>query len=405
MLLPSAASKRFIGTILNRRRYMRLIRLRLKTCELKGRRTMLDDACEYLVFHMAKPCREKGCRYHIIARLLDKAPLGPFESGAEVLAASKAIGLDFGTGMSEVELDAFIAGQSSQEVFVYRFEDATVTDTVEWDDRPGNNNSGFLPAYNSARRRVRFSVRELPAEPLPALLDREYNDASGAEVGLVCVCVCVCVCVYAGGWDETDHTAAVAWECAGGDSRGRSSVGGSATSSARLRFTQSCGRRAESRAHCSGRGNVARAASRLCPAGSSMRGLDLTRMSTAAVSRVRRMACMASVSSLPWRRKSMKSLTCDTYLAGVLLRPSRQMRSAHASTPPRWWLGGGGVCEYQSETWGMWRAATERTCVRPVSRHDGRAARTAWQSMAGCSLRSEWATCSSYSGAVGEGWT
>lgn len=207
-MITSAAWKRCVGTILNRRWFMRLIRLRLKTCEMKGRRTVLDAACEFLVFHMSKPCREKGCRYHIVARLIERAPLGPFRSGAEVLAAGGRTGYEFKTGMNEAELDAFIANQSSGEVWVYRFEDAMVTDAVEWDDRPGNNNSGFLPAYNGTRRRMRFRV------DVDRLIMREehgmgegatatYNDESGCEV-VRCVLfwmwcyLSLCVCL---GWD------------------------------------------------------------------------------------------------------------------------------------------------------------------------------------------------------------
>jgi hypothetical protein len=150
--------KRFTGTILKRRRYMRLIRKHLKTCEIKPRKVKLDDGCEFLVFHMNQTCRNKGCSYHVIARLLEQTPLGPFKTGAEVLEASTKNGQEFKTGMDEAELDAFIGEQRSGQVYVYRFESATVTDAVEWDNSPGNNNSGFLPSYNSTRGCVRFSV-------------------------------------------------------------------------------------------------------------------------------------------------------------------------------------------------------------------------------------------------------
>jgi hypothetical protein len=200
--MDSQNQKRFMGTILNRRRYMRLIREHLKTCELKPRKVKLDGLCEFLVFHMSKECRAKGCGYHVIGRLLEQTPLGPFRTGAEVLEASTKIGQEFKTGMGAAELDAFIKEKRSGEVYVYRFESATVTDAVEWDNRPGNNNSGFLPAYNSTRGCVRFSVAGEPVlspecSGSPVDSGHDYHDASScSEVSLsLAVWACGRVCI------------------------------------------------------------------------------------------------------------------------------------------------------------------------------------------------------------------
>ena len=193
--MDSQNQKRFMGTILNRRRYMRLIRKHLKTCELKPRKVKLDGLCEFLVFHMSKECRAKGCGYHVIGRLLEQTPLGPFRTGAEVLEASTKIGQEFKTGMDAGELDAFIKEKRSGEVYVYRFESATVTDAVEWDNRPGNNNSGFLPAYNSTRGCVRFSVAGEPELSGSAAVDSDsgYHDASSESDVSLCLSRSLCV--------------------------------------------------------------------------------------------------------------------------------------------------------------------------------------------------------------------
>ena len=150
-------SKRYVGTIL-KREYMRLILEHRKTCEMKSRKFVIKDVCDYLVLHANKSARDRGCSYNIVARLIDRVPLGPFRNGAEILVAEQRE--NFSTGMDEAELDLFISEKESKQVWVHRFKDATVSDEVEWDNSAGNNNCGFLLSYNEAKGRVRFSVMD-----------------------------------------------------------------------------------------------------------------------------------------------------------------------------------------------------------------------------------------------------
>ena len=96
------------------------------------------------------------------------------------------------------------------------------------------------------------------------------------------------MCVGVGVSDQTAAASA---------GRGRRSDGGSARSRAGLTEAQSCGSLEASRAHSSSVGKVASAESRQCPPGALAGALDLTRMSTAAVSSVRKKACVVAVSS------------------------------------------------------------------------------------------------------------
>ena len=148
-------------TILNRRKYMRLIRLRLKTCEMKPRKFDLTG-CKYLVMRgNKKDVISRGCRHYLMARLLDTKPLGPFRSGAEVLRASTIAGQEFKTGMTKLELDRFISAQADKCVWVHRFEDARVCPegAVEWAGGKHNlGNCGYLSAWNKTHGCVRFKV-------------------------------------------------------------------------------------------------------------------------------------------------------------------------------------------------------------------------------------------------------
>jgi hypothetical protein len=187
-----------IGTMLNKRRYVQLIEAGDKTCEIKSKLVKINSRCKYLVFHGSQEVRDgpQGCQYNIVAKLIDHTPLGPFYSGIEVLRASVEPGREFKVGMGEAELNAFINGYKSQCVYVYRFQDAVVSHDVVWDDREGNNNSGFLPAFNKTRGCVRFTVgrdpydgmekkrrmtawRPPPPLPkIPRIQGRERGDAS-----------------------------------------------------------------------------------------------------------------------------------------------------------------------------------------------------------------------------------
>lgn len=149
------------ATILDRRKYMRLIRLRLKTCEMKS--TKIDlTGCKYLVMRgNKKDVISKGCRHYLMARLLNEKPLGPFRSGAEVLRASSIAGQEFKTGMTAREIDEFISSKASKCVWVHRFEDAKVCPdgAIEWAEGDHNNgNCGYLPAWNKKHGCVRFKV-------------------------------------------------------------------------------------------------------------------------------------------------------------------------------------------------------------------------------------------------------
>jgi hypothetical protein len=174
---PSNVSVEYAATIL-KKQYMRLIRKHLKTCEIKGRKLTIRVVCRCLVLKMNKEGRDGGLDYYMIANLIDHIPIGPYKTGAQVLAAAETGG--FKTGMDEAELDAFIAEQSSKEVWVHRFNSATVTDAVKWDNRPGNNNCGYLYSYNETSRRVRFSVADGSTE-FPVLSETGEPDYSDNE--------------------------------------------------------------------------------------------------------------------------------------------------------------------------------------------------------------------------------
>jgi hypothetical protein len=175
----------YMTTILNRRRWMRLIRKGLKTCEIKSRRVVLPPGCKYLLFRgSVREVLSKGCRHFLVARLLTTTPLGPFRSGAEVLKASAVAGQEFKTGMSERELDRFIASKKSKAAWVYRFEEVRVCQdgAIEWSDRKNSGNCGFLSAYDKKRECVRFRVRrgydDALVEPDSGTERRCYGDVS-----------------------------------------------------------------------------------------------------------------------------------------------------------------------------------------------------------------------------------
>jgi hypothetical protein len=151
---------RYIGTIIDRMRWMRLIRQHHKTCEIKSRRVVIPKSCKHMVFHANKKLRAGGFTHHLIARLLTHTPLGPFSTAKAVMDASRIYGSEFKTGMSEESLDRFIQRNASKEVYIYRFEEARVSHSVVWSNRPGNNNAGFLPMFNRKAQRVRFTVLE-----------------------------------------------------------------------------------------------------------------------------------------------------------------------------------------------------------------------------------------------------
>ena len=155
----------YMLTIVNRRKYMRLIRKKLKTCEIKPRAVTLPDGCKYLIVKgNKKDVQSKGCAHFLVVKLLNNVPLGPFKTGAEILAASRVEGQEFKTGMSEHALDRFIRSKRGGKVWVYRFEQAVAcgADVIEWNDMPRNGNTGFLPPYNREGDCVRFEVLRSP---------------------------------------------------------------------------------------------------------------------------------------------------------------------------------------------------------------------------------------------------
>jgi len=170
----------YMTTILNRRKWMRLIRKGLKTCEIKSTRVILPPGCKYLLFRgSVREVISKGCRHFLVVRLLTSAPLGPFRSGAEMLAASTVAGQEFKTGMNEEELDKFISSKASRTAWVYRFEAVRVCrdDAIEWSDRKNSGNCGFLSAYNKKHKCVRFRVRRGYDDALdPNGEERGYSD-------------------------------------------------------------------------------------------------------------------------------------------------------------------------------------------------------------------------------------
>ena len=170
----------YMATILNDVRLMRLIRQHRKTCEIKSTRRILPARCKYLIFRGSKgKVRSRGCRHFLVARLLSTTPLGPFQTGAEVLAASTVRGQEFRTGMDAAELDRFIRSKTSKQVWVHRFEGARACgeDVIEWNDAPGNSNCGFLPHVNARRGIVRFRVLR-PAEEGEAVAPERLRDGA-----------------------------------------------------------------------------------------------------------------------------------------------------------------------------------------------------------------------------------
>jgi hypothetical protein len=163
---------KYIGTIINNRRWMRLIRKQDKTCEIKSKMANIPKLCKHLVFHGNRKLRASGCKYNLMATLLSHTPLGPFRTAKAVTIASKIAGKEFKTGMSESRLDRFIQKGASKMVYIYRFEDAHVTNRVIWSDSKGNNHPGFLPMMNKERGCMRFCVTEPEQEGRTVLPSR-----------------------------------------------------------------------------------------------------------------------------------------------------------------------------------------------------------------------------------------
>ena len=159
----------FIANILNRKRYLDLIRKGKKTCEIKSQRLKVPRRATHLLMCGNKAVR-KLCREYWVARLMDRKALGPFFSGKEILEATVVKGKEFKTGMGETELDEFIASKNSKRAYVYRFRDVREARDVTWEHCAANTNTGFLrPTMKDGS--VRFDVRieeELAAAPAAA---------------------------------------------------------------------------------------------------------------------------------------------------------------------------------------------------------------------------------------------
>ena len=159
----------FIANILNRKRYLDLIRKGKKTCEIKSQRLKVPRRATHLLMCGNKAVR-KLCREYWVARLMDRKALGPFFSGKEILEATVVKGKEFKTGMGEPELDEFIASKNSKRAYVYRFCDVREARDVTWEHCAANTNTGFLrPTMKDGS--VRFDVRieeELAAAPVAA---------------------------------------------------------------------------------------------------------------------------------------------------------------------------------------------------------------------------------------------
>jgi hypothetical protein len=146
------------GTILKEERYMQMLASGwMKTAELKPEWTAIPEEVTELAFVGNSAVRRKF-KQVVVSKLMDREALGPFRSGREVLEAETAAGLEFKSGLSEAELDAFIAGNRSGKVYVYRVCDARTTDEIVWHHSKENNVPGFLRSTRKTDGGVRFEV-------------------------------------------------------------------------------------------------------------------------------------------------------------------------------------------------------------------------------------------------------
>jgi hypothetical protein len=154
-------TRRFMATILNRRKYLKLIKDGDKNCEIKPKKLKIPPHVTHLLMCGNSFVRKVYGKY-LVARLRDRRALGPFYTGKDLLKKSNK----FKTGMSEAELDQFIQSKSSKKVYVYRFCDVRETQDVDWHHCQQNNNAGFLlPTRTDGT--VRYSVRI--SQPRPAV--------------------------------------------------------------------------------------------------------------------------------------------------------------------------------------------------------------------------------------------
>jgi hypothetical protein len=153
---------RFFGSLLNEERYLSMIQDHLKDCEIKHTQFVIPPEVTHLLLHGNRKVR-KWCRTFLVARLLDREALGPFWTGRQILDAEARPGLEFKTGMSEAELDAFITGKNGKRtgpaVYVYRFCKARVATDAVWHHSMRNNTPGFLRARRLVDGAVRFEAR------------------------------------------------------------------------------------------------------------------------------------------------------------------------------------------------------------------------------------------------------
>ena len=151
-------NEKYWGTLLKQVSYIEMLANRLKTSELKTAWVAIPEEVTEIVFAGNRHVRRKFKDY-VVARLMDRAALGPFRTGKAVLEAETLPGLEFRSGLSEEELDAYIENGKSGVVYVYRVCDAVRTsDAVAWHHSKENNTPGFLRSTRKKDGGSRFEV-------------------------------------------------------------------------------------------------------------------------------------------------------------------------------------------------------------------------------------------------------
>ena len=176
-------NEKYWGTLLKQVSYIEMLANRLKTSELKTAWVAIPEEVTEIVFAGNRHVRRKFKDY-VVARLMDRAALGPFRTGKAVLEAETLPGLEFRSGLSEEELDAYIENGKSGVVYVYRVCDAVRTsDAVAWHHSKENNTPGFLRSTRKKDGGSRFEVfaaTTLASEALAATLAATtINETSG----------------------------------------------------------------------------------------------------------------------------------------------------------------------------------------------------------------------------------
>ena len=181
-------NEKYWGTLLKQVSYIEMLANRLKTSELKTAWVAIPEEVTEIVFAGNRHVRRKFKDY-VVARLMDRAALGPFRTGKAVLEAETLPGLEFRSGLSEEELDAYIENGKSGVVYVYRVCDAVRTsDAVAWHHSKENNTPGFLRSTRKKDGGSRFEVfaatsgETLASEALAATINETSGETLAATL-------------------------------------------------------------------------------------------------------------------------------------------------------------------------------------------------------------------------------